>query len=126
LSNQELLEILRKSHENNRELDITGMLLYKGGNFMQVLEGSEENVDSLYEVIQKDSRHKDVFTISRETVEERQFSNWEMAFTNLDTPEIQNEPGFSEFLQADFTDSVYRKNPKRASIMLLAFKKNLR
>lgn len=36
-SERELGELLPKSRENSRRLDITGMLLYKDGNFMQVL-----------------------------------------------------------------------------------------
>lgn len=34
-----LIELLKKARENNRLLDITGMLLYVNGKFMQVLEG---------------------------------------------------------------------------------------
>jgi len=37
LSNEELLEILHISRKNNEVGPVTGMLLYKGGNFMQVL-----------------------------------------------------------------------------------------
>jgi len=38
LNDEELLDILKVSRENNSGKDITGLLLYKGGNFMQVLE----------------------------------------------------------------------------------------
>lgn len=126
LNSAELLDILKVSRENNVSKDVTGLLLYKGGNFMQVLEGPEEVVVALYETIRKDPRHKDVFLISNENIQERHFPAWEMAFTNLDSPEIANEPGYSEFLHDEFTADVYRENPKRAYIMLLAFRDNLR
>jgi hypothetical protein len=40
---------LEQSRENNLRLDVTGMLLYKGGNFMQMLEGEKDAVLGLYE-----------------------------------------------------------------------------
>jgi len=126
LNDQELLDILRASRENNEETDITGMLLYKGGNFMQVLEGPEEKVMALYETIRKDDRHKDAHILSKETITARQFPSWEMAFYNFDNPEIKNEPGFSEFLHDEFTADVYAQNPRRAYIMLITFRDNMR
>lgn len=123
---EELLDILKVSRENNVASDVTGLLLYKGGNFMQVLEGTDTVVMDLYEKIKKDTRHKDVSLISTEQIQKRQFPAWEMAFTNLDNPEIKNEPGYSQFLHDEFTADVYRENPLRAYIMLLTFRDNLR
>jgi hypothetical protein len=123
---EELLDILKVSRENNVAKDVTGLLLYKGGNFMQALEGPDDVVMALYETIKKDPRHKDVSIISTEQIQKRQFPAWEMAFTNLDNPEVKNEPGYSQFLQDEFTAEVYRSNPLRAYIMLLTFRDNLR
>ena len=126
LSDEELLNILKISRENNTSLDVTGLLLYKGGNFMQVLEGPDEVVNSLYEKIKIDTRHKDVTVLSKEQIPARQFPGWEMAFQNLDNPAIKNEPGYSQFLQDEFTADLYRENPLRAYIMLLTFRDNMR
>jgi hypothetical protein len=49
LSVAELAEILRVSRADNQRDEITGMLLYKDGNIMQVLEGAEEKVSALIE-----------------------------------------------------------------------------
>jgi len=126
LNDEELLDILKASRENNSSRDVTGLLLYKGGNFMQVLEGPDEVVEALYEMIKTDPRHKDVFVLSREQISNRQFPAWEMAFQNLDNPEVKNEPGYSQFLQDEFIADVYRENPLRAYIMLLTFRDNMR
>jgi hypothetical protein len=126
LSDAELLDILKVSRENNSARDITGLLLYKGGNFMQALEGPEEVVRALYERIVQDPRHKDVSIISSEQIQARQFPAWEMAFQNLDADSVRNEPGYSQFLHDEFTAEVYRKNPLRAYIMLLTFRDNVR
>ena len=126
LNDEELLDILKISRENNSSKDVTGLLLYKGGNFMQVLEGPDEAVEALYEKIKTDPRHKDVNVLSREQVSARQFPAWEMAFQNLDNPEVKNQPGYSQFLQDEFIADVYRENPLRAYIMLLTFRDNMR
>jgi len=126
LSDEELLDILKVSRENNSGKDITGLLLYKGGNFMQVLEGPDESVEALYKKIEADPRHKDLNVLSREQISTRQFPAWQMAFQDLDNPAIKNEPGFNQFLQNEFVADVYRQNPLRAYIMLLTFRDNMR
>jgi hypothetical protein len=126
LKDDELMDILKVSRENNISSEVTGLLLYKGGNFMQVLEGPDEMVTALYEKIKTDPRHKDVSVISREQIQARQFHAWEMAFQNLDNPVVKNAPGYSQFLQDEFTAEIYRKNPLRAYIMLLTFRDNMR
>lgn len=126
LNDEELLDILKVSRENNSSNDVSGLLLYKGGNFMQVLEGPDDVVVSLFEKIEQDPRHKGVSILSQEQIQKRQFPAWEMAFTNLDNPAIRNEPGYSKFLHDEFTADLYRREPKRAYIMLLTFRDNLR
>jgi hypothetical protein len=126
LNDTELLDILKVSRVNNTSGEITGMLLYKGGNFMQVLEGPDDAVNGIFEKIKNDPRHKDVSVISREQIQSRQFPSWEMAFQNLDNPALKNEPGYSQFLHDEFTADVYRENPLRAYIMLLTFRDNIR
>lgn len=60
LRSEELLELLRVSRENNMRDGITGLLLYKDGKFMQLLEGPEATVCATYSRIEKDRRHHDV------------------------------------------------------------------
>ena len=122
LREEELLEILKISRENNVSKQITGMLLYKGGNFMQVLEGPDDAVNELFEKIKKDPRHHGVSIILSEQIETRQFPNWEMAFVNLDNPAIKNEPNYSQFLEEDFTSATYLQSPSRAKKLLLNFR----
>ena len=48
LSEDENIGILRSAREHNEKSGVTGMLLYRDGNFMQVLEGPAGVVDSLF------------------------------------------------------------------------------
>ena len=45
---QELFDLLEYSREMNVENDITGMLLYRRGNSIQVIEAQDEAVLQLY------------------------------------------------------------------------------
>jgi hypothetical protein len=126
MSNEELLDILRISRKKNETKSVTGMLLYKGGNFMQVLEGPEESVNEVFSAIQADSRHTDIILISNEPIEKRQFADWKMAFVNLDDENIRQESAFSDFFQDEFTAEKYRQMPQLAYIMLLSFRENVR
>jgi hypothetical protein len=60
----ELQTLLEKARQNNAKLNVTGMLLYKDGNFMQALEGDMEVVTKLAGTIERDLRHKGVLILS--------------------------------------------------------------
>ena len=77
-SNEELLQLLAKARRNNEKLGISGMLLYKDGDFMQALEGDEAIVRSLSARIATDSRHKGVNTVMQGLCAEREFPDWSM------------------------------------------------
>lgn len=84
---QQLRDLLGKAQEKNARLGITGLLLYRDGNFMQVLEGPESEVKKLYAEIEKDRRHRMVIPIVRESGLPREFSEWDMAFGRLSDSE---------------------------------------
>ncbi len=85
LTNDEVAQLATDAAERNRQLGVTGMLMSSGGIFYQVLEGPIEAVDSLFQKIAIDPRHKDVLVLSvQEEVEDRQFPSWAMKKVNLD------------------------------------------
>ena len=126
MDDDELSELLRTARVNNALLGITGLLLYKGGNFMQALEGPEDAVDSLYKKIERDARHKGAIRLIRETVATRQFGDWSMGFQNADRALTETLAGFSPFLYDRLTSDAYRRNPQKAYKMLLMFRDRFR
>jgi hypothetical protein len=75
--------ILAQSRTHNPEHGITGILCYGGKIFMQVLEGSRDEVCALYNMIVRDTRHSDVQLLSYEEIAERRFAGWTMGLVNL-------------------------------------------
>jgi FAD-dependent sensor of blue light len=97
-SSEDLAELLQISRRNNGALGVTGMLLYVGGNFMQALEGEEADLDTLYNRIAQDPRHRLVKTILRLPIDNRCFSGWSMGFKEASTlPEVTRQE-ISSFL----------------------------
>ncbi len=125
MSQVDLVTILKKSHENNAREDITGMLLYRGGNFLQVLEGPEAAVDKRFKVIMDDPRHKQVTLLLKRPVDKRYFENWEMGFTNIDMLDTSKLPGYTPYLNEPFNSSRF-KDVSFAYTFLNMFKEEMR
>ncbi|MEO0462581.1 MAG: BLUF domain-containing protein [Pseudomonadota bacterium] len=70
--------ILESSARNNPARGVTGLLLYNGRNFLQLLEGEEQELVSLMLRINQDPRHSGVSVIDCRVVEERSCSDWAM------------------------------------------------
>lgn len=122
-SPSELADLLARSHENNTALGITGMLLYKDGNFMQVLEGEEAVVRRLYAEIGRDPRHRGLITMIEGPLVNRQFSDWSMGFQDLNTAKVLTTPGYTQFLTATLTGTEFSSHPSRCHTLLETFKR---
>lgn len=75
-----LMELLRESQNNNRRVNVTGMLLYHDGNFLQALEGRKPDVEEVFRRIAKDSRHAGIISSTMMPLPARQFADWSMGF----------------------------------------------
>jgi hypothetical protein len=98
MSEREVRALLRKARSKNKGLGITGLLLYAQDQFLQVLEGPEAAVLSLYDTIRDDPRHRHVETLHATPVARHTFPDWKMGLEDLTT--VSGETGTSEFLQA--------------------------
>lgn len=119
MSASDLKDILEKSRANNRTKSITGMLLYREGYFIQVLEGEKEPVTALFETIKADPRHKGVLIITQRNIEKRDFSEWSMGFKNLDDVDFSVYPEYHDFEQ--FSPEYFAKNPGKTLTLLKKF-----
>ncbi|MBT2476194.1 BLUF domain-containing protein [Microbacterium sp. ISL-103] len=97
---RELAELLAVSRERNSARDITGMLLYRGGEFVQILEGPRSDVEALMQAIGRDPRHTDVRVLLEEPLHERRFDEWTMGYQSLVAP----EPGMASGYRDSFDD----------------------
>ena len=82
-SSYNLLRLTKHAEDNNQKLNITGLLLISGNQFIQVLEGPVKEVNQLFVNIIKDERHYDVSLIDYEVIVSRYFQNWRMRLVDL-------------------------------------------
>lgn len=120
----ELRELLAQSRQNNAALGVSGMLLYRDGNFLQVLEGREATVRELIRKIYRDPRHRGVATLSEGFEDEYQFPDWSMGFFDLESEEAKAVPGYSEFLESNFEPKAFASDLTAAQRLLSCFKEN--
>ena len=97
----QLTQLLATCRSWNRKFDLTGMMLYAGGHFVQTIEGPDEDVLAMYERIRHDPRHRDVFESLREPIAVRAFPDWSMGFDLVLDRQLDSVPGFTDYLQAD-------------------------
>lgn len=79
MTTAEIPLIIQTSEKHNPELEITGMLTYGGGMFLQWLEGPRQAVEALMAVIRNDPRHETIVRLQvLDGLKERLYPSWSM------------------------------------------------
>ena len=94
LGSLHLFNMLSEARAKNAHLGITGHLLYTEEVFVQCIEGTPAAIASLWDSLQRDSRHYDIELLARGPLEQRRFSDWSMAFSSYPSLNRFNMPGF--------------------------------
>ncbi|WP_438971565.1 diguanylate phosphodiesterase [Methylophaga sp.] len=110
----------------NRQRNITGLLLFDGEHFLQVLEGSSQSIGSLYEDIKLDSRHKKLVTVLHEPIFKRTFSDWGLAFISIGKDnQIELPTNHNGTNQPQYLSELESVDENRAAMIIDAFAKGL-
>ena len=78
LGDDELSAIHQTARHLNALDGITGLLLFDGTRFLQIVEGGETAIDSLVERLRLDRRHSAFVVRDERFVDRRSFSDWSM------------------------------------------------
>jgi len=97
-----LTELANQAKVKNVHRNISGVLSYKRGRLIQLIEGEESRVNALFSKIRKDTRHRNVRTILRIENSQRVFMDWGMILE----PDIQSSSIFRDFLHIHIEDLV--------------------
>ena len=71
-------DIALPSYRKNRDLEITGCLWFDQEHFVQVIEGPAAAIETLYETIRMDRRHRDLHKVLGSTIENRNFARFSL------------------------------------------------
>jgi hypothetical protein len=93
-SEKELLSILDEARKNNAGMGITGLMVYIDGNIIQLLEGEENDVNTIYSKIALDTRHTGVLKLLSGPLAKRNFDDWSMQFKSLSYQDAEQISGY--------------------------------
>lgn len=122
LGDEDLLDLLKKARQKNLENGITGMLLYKDGNFMEAIEGEASKVNWLFQSILKDPRHRKIEVIDDRELSQREFGDWSMGFKKLDGRDMAAIHGYNEYMSRPLTSSEFSADKEGSRALLRLFK----
>jgi len=91
----DLSKIYSQARRNNFAKKITGVLSYRVGYYIQVIEGEEHSVDELYAKIKKDGRHYDPIVIFEQDINQRMFKDWSMKLLQS----VDHDLSFQQFIK---------------------------
>lgn len=109
MDKDELQLLLTQIRSKNKQRKITGMLLYIGGNFIQVLEGGRKEVEDVYQSIEVDNRNTNNIVMDKSEIAERVFPHWSMGFRHLTSKEKIEIAGYSDFIEHQYTPKELAK-----------------
>ncbi|SNR74602.1 Sensors of blue-light using FAD [Maribacter sedimenticola] len=91
LTKDDLENILTTSVANNKNLNITGCLIYHKGMFVQTLQGAKNHIFNVYNNIESDMRHDEVNLLWEGSATKAVFDGWHMAYYSPDekTDEVE-------------------------------------
>lgn len=107
--------------ENNGRLEITGLLTYFGGTFLQILEGPPDRVDRLLEYIWRDPRHGQFQVLHVVQIEQRRFTGWNIGILDMHVRPPLDQAQVAS-LRALLTASDTRAPDHGAAVLLKALR----
>ena len=118
MRDNDLKNMLSEARKNNLEHEITGVLFYISGKFIQCIEGKEKKVDQLVSNIKEDKRNTSLVVLSQSEIATRSFPNWSMGFRTYSVEEFSNEDGFFRLDDEGFLKDLETRHEELIKIML--------
>jgi hypothetical protein len=106
LTAEHLEAIHRTAREVNALEGITGLLIFNGTHFRQIVEGAPEAIDDLIERLRRDTRHHHVEIRDTRDVDERSFPDWSMELVRVSASYFEARDKVSDRLPISVDDHV--------------------
>ena len=83
LSSSDLEQIHRTARELNALDGITGLLVFNGTHFLQIIEGAKDAIEDLVQRLRRDPRHSGFEVRDQHGIEGRSFPDWSMELVRV-------------------------------------------
>jgi hypothetical protein len=112
-------DIMATATRRNTRDEITGVLFYVDGHFLQIIEGEQNKISKLMSDIKQDARHKNITIHFDVPVEMRGFSDWSMNVLHLGAGKRYSQDDLKKLSEN------FKQNFQPRSDILAYFYKNL-
>jgi hypothetical protein len=119
MSRADLEQMLEESRIRNLRRDITGVLVFVDGVFLQVLEGERDDVEDLMGSIRCDPRHHDIKVFHEEEIDRRAFPTWRMAYLSPRAEDVSAWAGLEGTASVESVLATLRSDPNRVPRVLV-------
>ena len=112
LTAEDLESIHRTAREINALDGITGVLIFNGTHFLQIVEGAPNAIDDLVERLRRDPRHSGFEIRNEHEVDQRSFPDWSMELVRVSASYFEARETVADrlpdALPADVRDRVFK------------------
>jgi hypothetical protein len=88
---------------------ITGLLIYNGERFLQIVEGAEDAVDDLLRRLLADPRHSELTVVDERFIGQPQFPDWSMKLAKVSVGYLQARDDIVRELPGDLPHEVEQR-----------------
>ena len=106
LTADDLEAIHRAAREVNALEGITGLLIFNGTHFLQIVEGTPTAIDDLVERLRRDDRHHHLEIRDSRDIDERSFPDWSMELVRVSASYFEARDTVADRLPAAVDGSV--------------------
>lgn len=116
-SDEDVLEMVMRAVERNRELSVTGCLWFGDEYFLQIIEGERTVIHDLYGRIEANPMHHEVSIISYQLVNRRVFGPWSMAYVKEEDEGTAISDIISDFFSKQHSANNSESSDRVRSVM---------
>lgn len=117
LQTSELEEIHNSARQTNARDQITGLLVYNGTHFLQIVEGGEEAVAELVERLKADPRHKGFEVRDKRRIDGRSFPDWPMELLRVTPGFFQARDALADTLPTTVPEAIRARLLRMAELI---------
>src|SRR5690349_8690668 len=106
LDASELEAIHSTAREVNALEGITGLLIFNGTHFLQIIEGGPSAIDDLVQRLRRDPRHSGLEVRDEREISERSFPDWSMELVRVSAAYFDAKETVQDRLPNDVSERV--------------------
>jgi hypothetical protein len=112
MDERKLFDLFEEARDLNGLEGITGLLVFNGTHFLQIIEGNPMAIDDLVERLRRDPRHSGFEIRDQRVIDRRLFENWAMYLVRVNGRSLRAHGdilnALPENLAADVRERVAR------------------